>query len=105
MLKKINSTFFIRIIFFYLNEKQKLRIIKYNKLLQNKLDINIINYQYYKGKYVVYESKGKGKEYNSYDNILIFEGEYKNGERNGKGREYSYDGYLEYKGEYKNGKR
>ena len=50
--------------------------------------------------------KGKGfiKEYD-YDNILKFEGEYLNGERNGKGKEYDYDGKLIFEGEYLNGKR
>jgi len=34
----------------------------------------------------------------------MFEGEYKNGERNGKGKEYKY-GKIIYEGEYVNGKR
>ena len=38
-------------------------------------------------------------------NILIFEGEYLNGKRNGKGKEYGYDGSLKFEGEYLNGKR
>ena len=37
---------------------------------------------------------------------LIFEGEYLNGERNGKGKEYhSYNGNLLFEGEYINGFR
>ena len=36
---------------------------------------------------------------------LIFEGEYLNGERNGKGKEYNYDGRLIFEGEYLNGKK
>ena len=35
---------------------------------------------------------------------LEFEGEYLNGERNGKGKEY-YNGKLEFEGKYLNGKR
>ena len=36
----------------------------------------------------------------------MFEGEYLNGERNGKGKEYDYDnGKLEFEGEYLNGER
>ena len=31
---------------------------------------------------------------------LIFEGEYKNGKRNGKGKKYSYDFKLDFEGEY-----
>ena len=37
---------------------------------------------------------------------IIFEGEYLNGKRNGKGKEYNYyNGKLEYEGEYLNGNR
>ena len=36
--------------------------------------------------------------------ILKFEGEYFNGERNGKGKEYYSDGKLRFEGEYLNGK-
>ena len=91
--------------FTYLNEKEKLRIIKYNKSFQKKLDISLINYKFFGEKYIIYESKGKGKQYNRNDNALIFEGEFKNGERNGKGEEYDNDGFLLFKGEYKNGNR
>jgi len=35
----------------------------------------------------------------------MFEGEYLNGERNGEGKEYDYNGNLIYDGQYLNGKR
>ena len=35
----------------------------------------------------------------------MFEGEYLNGERNGKGKEYNIFGKLEFEGEYLNGER
>ncbi len=35
---------------------------------------------------------------------LIFEGEYKNGQRNGEGKEYNWNGELMFEGEYLNGK-
>ena len=35
----------------------------------------------------------------------MFEGEYLNGKRNGKGKEHYYDGKLLFEGEYLNGKR
>ena len=38
-------------------------------------------------------------------NIIIFEGEYLNGKRNGKGYEYNYKKKLIFKGEYLNGER
>ena len=46
---------------------------------------------------------GKGKEYD-YLGELIFEGEYLNGEKNGKGKEYR-NGKLIFEGEYLNGKK
>ena len=53
--------------------------------------------------YGLHNGNGKVKEYND-DGELILEGEYLNGERNGKGKEYRY-GKLRFEGEYLNGKR
>ena len=100
--KSIGSLYILKYIFSFLSEKQKLKIIIYNKNLQTKLDINIENYKRIRGIYKEGEKNGKGKEY-LYDE-LIFEGEYLNGERNGEGKEYDYDGDLLFEGEYLNGK-
>ena len=62
---------------------------------------------------IIYELKngtGKVKEYDDIDNELIFEGEYLNGKRNGKGKEYTIftdigGSELIYEGEYLNGLR
>ena len=50
-------------------------------------------------------NKGKGyiKEYDD-DGKLEFEGEYLNGERNGKGKEYKHETLI-FEGEYLNGKK
>ena len=56
---------------------------------------------------VIYELKngnGYAKKYNS-DNILKFEGEYKNGEKKGNGAEYYDNGKCEFKGKYFNGEK
>ena len=82
--------------------KIKLKAIKYNKNLRNKFYIKLINYKFYSGKYIIYESNGIRKEYNGYDDTLRFEGEYLNGERNGKGKEYDMHGTLIFEGEYLN---
>ena len=37
--------------------------------------------------------------------MVIQEGEYINGKRNGKGKEYDYNGKLIFEGEYLNGER
>ena len=76
--------------------------------MQIKFDITLNNYKFYSGKYIIYEEKnmkGKGKEFIGKSDVLIFEGEYLNGERNGKGKEYYDDGKLLFEGEYLNGKR
>ena len=105
MLEFIKSSFFIRILFSHIYEKGKLKIAKYNKSLQNRLNINIFNYKIFSGRYIIYESNRIGKEYDSYNDEFIYEGEYKNGERNGKGKEYDDEGNLLFEGEYKNGKK
>ena len=105
MLKNIKSLFFVRIVFSFVEEKQKLKILKYNKSFQKTINISINNYKHFKGKYIIYESDEYGKEYNGYDDNLLYEGEYYNGEKNGIGREYDDEGELIYEGEYLNGKR
>ena len=105
MLENIKSSFFVKIIFSFLNNKTKLKLLKYNKSLQNKIDISLINYKILSQRYIVNEENGKVKEYMGYHDALKFEGEYSNGERNGKGREYDYEGKLKFEGEFKNGKR
>ena len=52
--------------------------------------------------YKIKDGKGFIKEYEF--GCLIYEGEYLNGERNGKGKEY-HKGELIFDGEYLNGKR
>ena len=56
----------------------------------------------YIGQYLNGEKNGKGKEY---DGDKIFEGEYINGIKNGKGKENNYNGYLIFEREYLNDKR
>ena len=95
----------MRKIFIHLYDRRQLKLIKYNKILQNKNNISLYNYKIFSRRYIEYEKDGKGKEYN-YMDILLFEGEYLNGERNGKGKEYNFiNGELEFEGEYLNGKR
>ena len=106
MLKKIQSAYFFKILFNYIDERQKLKIVKCNKSIQKNIDISIINYKFFLGKYIIYESNGIGKEYDGDSGALIFEGEYLNGERNGKGKEYDWvTGELLFEGEYLKGKR
>ena len=59
----------------------------------------------FEGEYLNGKRNGKGKEYSIYGKIE-FEGEYLNGKRNGKGKEYYiFNGELKFEGDYLNGKR
>ena len=93
MLENINSKYFVNLLFILLLHKRKLRIARYNKQLQKKLDINLIFYKHMTNKYIIYEKKGIGKEYNL-EGKLLFKGQYHNGERYGYGEENNF-----YKGE------
>ena len=104
MLKNVKSIYFSKIIFSYINDKKILEIVKYNKQLQNNIDINLNNYKLFSGKYIVFEENGICKEYHLYYNTLMFEGEYKDGKKNGKGKVYKYD-KIYFEGEYLNGKK
>jgi len=103
MLDRIKSSNILKIIFYNLECKEELEIIKYNKNIQNKLGISIIDYRSVSKKYKIAEKNGHGKEYD-YNDKLIFKGEYLNGKRNGKGKEYDYDNII-FDGEYSDGKR
>jgi len=105
MLKKIKSIFYIRLLFTYLDEGRKLKIIRNNKSLQKDINISIINYKFFSGKYIIYKSNDFGEEYDGYDDNLIYNGNYLNGKKEGIGVEFSDDGYICSKGEYKNGKK
>ena len=51
MLKNVKASYFLRVLFSYMDEKQKLELIKYNKSLQENINISLINYNYFSGKY------------------------------------------------------
>ena len=100
---KIKSFYINKKIFFLLYEKRKLSLFKYNKNLQNKFNINLINYKLFSDRIVIHGEDGISKEYNNNEQ-LIYEGQYSKGKRNGKGKEYSGEEII-FEGEYLNGKR
>ena len=55
MLENIKSQFFRKIIFSHLDEKRRLILVKYNKNLQKQININLINYMIFSGKYLIIE--------------------------------------------------
>ena len=104
MLKNVKSKFILDFLFSFIEKGKKLDLIKYNKYFQNLFGINILNYKPFKARYIIFEKDGKGKEYLGHNDVLIFEGEYLNGKRKGKGKEYNENGKLIFEGEYLNGK-
>ena len=106
MLNSIKSIYFAKVIFSNINDKRQLELIKYNKNLQKKLNISITNYKIFYGKYIIYESDIKVKEYFCYNDKLIYEGDYLKNKRHGIGIEYdNYHGKIKFIGEYLNGKK
>ena len=76
----------------------------YKSNLNSEISIKFSEIQLkFQGDYINGERNGKGKEYEN--DKLIFEGEYLNGERNGKGKQYDYLGRKIFEGEYLNQKR
>ena len=119
------SSIILKRLFLYIAEIEKIKIIKYNKSLLNKLNINLIDYKALSGRYLVYEENKKVKyiiiirmmtECIKYilwrrlfkwkekwkrkrifvGNWLVFEGEFLNGKR-WKGKEYDINNQLENK--------
>ena len=105
LLKNIKSKYILMEVLSNLNEKNKLDIFKYNKRIQNIINININNYKFFSGRYIEYETNTEGREYNGYNDYLVYEGGILKGKRNGKGKEYGVYGQLIYEGGYLNGKR
>ena len=67
MLKNVKSIFFSSYVFSYIDERKKLNIIKYNKEIQNLINVNIINYRVLSEKVIIKEineTKEKWKIYN-----------------------------------------
>ena len=105
MLENVKSIYIVKHIFSYVIATRKFNIFKFNKSWKDKIDINIKEYLFVSGKYILYEEKGKGKEYELNNFNIIYEGEYLNGKRHGKGKEYNVVGKIKFEGEYLNGKR
>ena len=81
--EKIRSKYITKIVFSYLNEKYKLKIVKYNLSLQNKLEIKLKDYKKISGRFIIYETPTKGKEYITKNKQLIYEGDFLHGVREG----------------------
>ena len=100
----IKSPNILKKILYNLSRSVFLYFINYNKKIQNKFHINIEDYKKFGNRNKIIENNGFGKEYRLNTNIVIFEGEYLNGKKNGKGKEYYENGQIKFEGEYLKGK-
>ena len=103
--KKIKSNNIIKLIYSFVFESNKLKIIKYNKKLQNILNIEESNYFLWFGKGLTLDKNGNGQITSAHTFNILFEGKYKNGKKNGKGREYNKFGELQFEGQFIDDKR
>ena len=102
---RIRNFYNLKEIFSFLEPSKKFEIIIYNRKLQEKFEVNINDYKRRSGKYKKGEKNGKGCIFILNTDILIFEGEFLNGKRNGEGKEYYKDGKLKFEGKYLYGDR
>jgi hypothetical protein len=85
-INRIRSSYILKEIFSFLEPREKLDIIIYNRKLKENLEISIQDYKRISGKYIKGEKNGKGCIYTLDKNILIFEGEFLNGKKMEKGK-------------------
>ena len=102
---QVKSRIIVKKIFHQISDKKKASVAIYNNKLKDILNIDLEFFKKTSGKYKIAPENGKGKEYNLITNKVIFEGEYINKKRSGRGKEYDEYGYLKYDGEYLKGKR
>ena len=99
----IKSNYILKNLFQMLIKRRYLDLINYNKALQNSLKIDINDYKNTGKKIKIGKRNGFGKVYKLDKKILLFEGEYLNGRKNGKGKEYFSNSKIKFEGEYLNG--
>ena len=104
-IQKIRSKKILKDILLFLPKFQELNLFKYNKFNQKKIGLDLKDYKNESQKERKIENDNFCEEYILGTNIRIFEGEFLFGKKNGKGKEYYYNGKLKFEGEYLEGKR
>ena len=79
LINNIKSFIIVKKVISLLEKKTKLGMIKYNKIMQTKFELNIDDYKKESGRYIKGERNGKGKEYKLVNDQIVFEGEYQMG--------------------------
>ena len=111
MIENIKSLYILNQIFSLVEERIKLRIIIYNKIMQYKLNRNINYYKRINDAEIKIDKNGFGTIRSLNEDgkqEITFEGQYKNGKKNGKGKEYFHifsNKIFIFEGTFKNGKK
>jgi len=104
LINLIKSNYILKKVFSNLYEKRKLKLLIYNKNIQNKLGLNLEYFKTISGKEHFCGRNEIGIEYKLDTKKIIFKGQYKNGIKNGKGKEYyENEKIVKFEGEYLNG--
>jgi len=90
MLEKINSKYILKHIFQFLNKKYFLKIINYNKSLQERCSIDTLEYKKYAIVYVLKDKDGNYILKSPKNNFIFYKGGYSKKAKNGFGEEYKY---------------
>ena len=104
-LEKIKSNIILKRILNGITKYKYFHLINFNKALQKRINININDYKNLTKKIKIGPRNGFGKEFKKDNEILIFEGEYINGKKSGKGQEYYENGQIKFEGEYFEGRK
>ena len=104
-IENVKSHYIIQFIFSYIPKIKELDIVKLNKNLKEKLEVNIDDYKKESRRYKIIGNDGIEKVYLIEKDILIFEGKYLNGKKNGTGIEYYEENKIKFIGEYLKGKK
>ena len=104
MLEKIKSKYILKFIVSNLKYKRKLKLFRINNKIRNILEIELIDYKILSERYIIGKKNGYAKEYNIFNDELIFEGDYIEGKKYGYGKEY-INKRISFEGNYLNGKR
>ena len=87
LINLIKSNYILKNVFSNLYEKRKLKLLIYNKNIQDKLGLNLEYFKTISGKEHFGGRNEIGIEYKLDTKKIIFKGQYKNGIKNGKGKD------------------
>ena len=103
--KSVKSNYIIKTIFSFIRKDIKLLLFNFIKHFQMLFGFNLEDYKKLSGICKIADKNGFGKEYKLNTDIILFEGNYLNGKRNGKGKEFHQNGKIKFDGDYINGNK